>query len=119
VDRQDGCDGFILLEKLVCDILLEKLVYDDAIRFVAVTNWCALINVGNYDLPREGNARLFQFAAQALLVNGFQQAGAGAAMHRDRQSDHPIIRSVNGCARSIKKHKTFSVITVLSALSPC
>jgi hypothetical protein len=68
---------------------------------------------GNRDLPRKGDARLAQLVTQALLVYGFQQARAGMAMHLDRQSDHSIGQWFR------QKHKTFSVITVFSALSPC
>ena len=81
MDREDGGDSFDLRDKLVCD---------DDIRLESVTDRSALINDGDCDLPREGNARLCQFAAQALLVNGFQQAGAGTTVHLDRQPDHPI-----------------------------
>jgi hypothetical protein len=72
-----------------------------------------LIHDRNRDLPRKRNARLSQFAAQVLLVYGFQQAGAGMSVHLYRQSDQSIGRSFR------YKHKTFSVITVFSALSPC
>ena len=81
MDREDGGDGFDLQDKLVCD---------DDIRLEAVADRCAFINDGNCDLPREAKARLAQFAAQALLVDEYQQAGASMAVHLDRQADHPI-----------------------------
>ena len=81
MDWEDGGDGFDLQDKLVCD---------DDIRLEAGADRRALIDDGNCHLPREAKARLAQLAAQALLVDGFEQAGASMAVHLDRQPDHPI-----------------------------
>ena len=110
MDWQDGADGFDFQD---------KLARDNDIRLEAVANFRALIEDGNCDLPGEGNACVRQFSAQAQLIYGFQQSGAGMVpgldpgIHLDRQPDHPIGQ------RFRKKHNTFSVSTVLSALSPC
>ena len=107
---QDGADGFDFQD---------KLARDDDIRLEAVADFRALIDDRNCDLPAEGNACACQFSAQAQLIYGFQQSGAGMVpgldpeMHLDRQPDHQISQ------RFRKKHNTFSVSTVLSALPPC
>ena len=104
MDWQDGADGFDFQD---------KLARDDDIRLEAVADFRALIEDGNCDLPGEGNACVCQFSAQAQLIYGFQQSGAGMSVHLDRQPDHPISQ------RFRKKHNAFSVSTVLSALPPC
>jgi hypothetical protein len=117
VDWQDGADDVDFQD---------KLARDDDIRLEAIAGFRALIadfrtliEDGNYDLPAEGNACVCQFPAQAQLVYGFQQSGAGMVsglepgMHLDRQPDCPIGH------RFRKKHAALSVSTVSSALSPC
>ena len=110
MDWQDGAGGFGFQD---------KLARDDDIRLEAVADFRALIADGNCDLSSEGNACVCQFPAQAQLIYGFQQSGAGMVpgldpgMHLDRQPDHPIGQ------RFCKKHNALSVSTVLSALSPC
>jgi hypothetical protein len=104
MDWQDGADGFDFQD---------KLARDDDIRLEAVAHFRALIKNRNCDLPGEGNASICQFLAQAQLLYGFQQSGAGVSVHLDRQPDHPI------CQRFRKKHKVVSVNTVFSALPPC
>ena len=104
MDWQDGADGLDFQD---------ELARDDDIRLAAVAGFRALIEDGNCDLPGEGNGCVCQFPAQALLLYGFQQSGAGMPVHLDRQPDHPIGQ------RFRKKHNALSVSTVLSALSPC
>ena len=84
---EDGGNAFDLQYKFVCD---------DDIRLEGVADWSALIY--NCDLPREGNAHVSQLVAQALLVCGFRQAGAGMGC---TSIASPITRSVNDRARSI------------------
>ena len=76
----------------------DQLARDDDIRFEAVARFCALMRVliedGNCDLSGEGNVCICQFQAQAQLIYGFQQSGAGTSIA------NPITRSVNGSARS-------------------
>jgi hypothetical protein len=86
---------------------------DHDIRLEAVDDACVFINDWNRYLPGQSNARLQQFAAQALLIYGFQQARPGMTMHLDRQPGHPIDQWFR------QQHSAFSVLTVLSALSPC
>jgi hypothetical protein len=81
MDWQDGADGFDFQD---------KLARDDDIRLEAVADFRALIEDGNSGLPGEGNACVCQFSAQAQLIYGFQQSGAGMSVHLDRQPDHPI-----------------------------
>jgi len=107
---QDGADGFDFQD---------KLARDDDIRLEAVADFRALVEDGNCDLPGEGNACVCQFSAQAQLIYGFQQSGAGMVpgldlgMHLDRQPDHPTGQWFR------KQRNALSVSTVLSALSPC
>jgi hypothetical protein len=104
MDWQDGANGFDFQN---------KLARDDDIRLEAVADFRALIEDRNWDLSGKGNTCVRQFSAQAQLIYGFQQSGAGMSVHLDRQPDHPIGQGFR------KKHNTFSVSTVLSALSPC
>ena len=96
MDWQDGADGFEFQD---------ELARDDDIR--------AFIEDGNCDLPGERDACVCQLSAQAQLIYGFQQSGAGMSVHLDRQPDHPIGQ------RFRKKHNAFSVNTVFSTLPPC
>ena len=89
MDWQDGADGFDFQD---------KLARDDDIRLEAVADFGALIEDGNCDLPGEGNTCVCQFSAQAQLIYGFQQSGAGMSC---TSIANPITRSVNDSARSI------------------
>jgi len=68
----------------------DKFARDDDIRLEAVAGFRALIEDENSDLPGEGDACVCQFSAQAQLIYGFQQSGAGMSVHLDRRPDHPI-----------------------------
>jgi hypothetical protein len=79
VDWQDCADGFDFQD---------KLARDDDIRLEAVADFRAFVEDGNCNLAGEGNACVCQFSAQAELIYGFQQSGAGMSVHLDRQPDH-------------------------------
>jgi hypothetical protein len=79
VDRQNGVDGFDFEH---------DLTRDDDIRLKAVTDRYTFVDDGNRNLRCEGNLCLRQFVAQALLLNGLQQPGTGAAVHLDCEADH-------------------------------
>jgi hypothetical protein len=76
-----------------------KFACDDDIRLEGVADWSALIYDRNRDLPREGNAHIYQLVAQALLVYGF--SNRPGPVWRCTSIASPITRSVNDRARSI------------------
>ncbi len=83
MEWQDGDDGLDLQD---------KLVGDDDIRLDAVTDWRALVKDGNCDLPREGNARVSQFAARATGVLESHTPRAAATLSvtvREEPRDRP------------------------------